>query len=77
AQGGLSGRLFQAGQRILLGGFQVQEATVDVLRRMLGGELRSVLGDVPPGEIVSEVERLALGSMEYHLERRLRSAALL
>lgn len=60
-----------------LGGFQVQEATVDVLRRMLGGELRSVLGDVPPGEIVSEVERLALGSMEYHLERRLRSAALL
>ena len=60
-----------------LGGFRVHEATVDVLRRMLGGELRSVLGDVPPGEIVAEVERLALGSMEHHLERRLRSAALL
>jgi hypothetical protein len=44
---------------------------------MLGGELRTVLADVPPGEIVVEVERLALGSMEYHLERRLRSAALL
>jgi DNA repair protein RecO (recombination protein O) len=60
-----------------LGGFRVNEATVDVLRRMLGGELRGVLGDVPPGEIIAEVERLALGSMEYHLERRLRSAALL
>ena len=36
-----------------------------------------MLGDVPPGEIVAEVERLALGSMEFHLERRLRSAALL
>jgi DNA repair protein RecO (recombination protein O) len=60
-----------------LGGFRVREATVDVLRRMLGGELRTVLADVPPGEIVAEVERLALGSMEYHLERRLRSAALL
>jgi DNA repair protein RecO (recombination protein O) len=60
-----------------LGGFRVREATVDVLRRMLGGELRTVLADIPPGEIVVEVERLALGSMEYHLERRLRSAALL
>ena len=60
-----------------LGGFPVQEATVDVLRRMLGGGLRSVLGDVPPGDVVAEVERLALGSMEYHLERRLRSASLL
>jgi DNA repair protein RecO (recombination protein O) len=60
-----------------LGGVRVREATVDVLRLMLGGELRRVLAEVPSGEIVAEVERLALGSMEHHLERRLRSAALL
>jgi DNA repair protein RecO (recombination protein O) len=60
-----------------LGGLRIREATVDAMRRMLGGELRSVLADMPPGEVVAEVERLALGSMEHHLERRLRSAALL
>jgi DNA repair protein RecO (recombination protein O) len=60
-----------------LGGLRVREPTVDVLRRMLGGELRGVLADMPPAEVVAEVERLALGSMEHHLERRLRSAALL
>ena len=41
-----------------------------------GGELRSALAE-PPSATTVETERLALTSLEHHLERRLRSAALL
>ena len=50
---------------------------LDVLRRMLGGELATVLADPPSPEVMQETERLAVAALEHHLERRLRSAALL
>jgi DNA repair protein RecO (recombination protein O) len=46
------------------------------MRRILGGELRAALAE-PPGPATVETERLALSSLEHHLERRLRSASLL
>jgi DNA repair protein RecO (recombination protein O) len=58
------------------GGRPVTPGALDVLRRMLGGGLNSVLAEVPGPEL-SEVERLALSALEHHLERRLRSATLL
>ena len=45
---------------------------LDLLRRVLGGDLVGALG-VPAGPAVTEVERLATRAMEDHLERRLRS----
>ena len=33
--------------------------------------------DPPPPDVLAEVERLAIRALEYHSERRLRSAALL
>jgi len=59
------------------GGLRVQPAAVELLRSMLGGELNRVLADPPSPAVVMEVERLAVAALEYHLERRLRSAALL
>ena len=47
-----------------------------MVRRILGGELRGALAE-PPGPTTVATERLALTSLEHHLERRLRSAALL
>jgi DNA repair protein RecO (recombination protein O) len=58
------------------GGRPVTPGALDVLRRMLGGGLNSVLAEAPGPEL-SEVERLALSALEHHLERRLRSATLL
>jgi hypothetical protein len=36
-----------------------------------------VLADPPPPDVLADVERLAIRALEYHSERRLRSAALL
>ncbi|MCU1428079.1 MAG: replication and repair protein RecO [Actinomycetia bacterium] len=58
------------------GGRPVSPAAFDVLQRMLGGGLNSVLAD-PAGPAVGEVERLAVTVLEHHIERRLRSATLL
>src|SRR3954454_11689613 len=58
------------------GGRPMSPAALDVMRRMLGGSLNSVLGE-PAGPALAEVERLAVSSLEHHLERRLRSATLL
>ena len=46
------------------------------MRRMLEGELRRALAE-PPGPVADDVEHLAVAALEYHLERRLRSASLL
>ncbi|MDQ1535225.1 MAG: repair protein RecO [Actinomycetota bacterium] len=59
-----------------LSGRPVSPAALDLLRRLLGGGLNTALGE-PPGPVTREVERLALAAVEYHLERRLRSATLL
>jgi hypothetical protein len=47
-----------------------------MVRRILGGDLRGALAE-PAGPTTVATERLALTSLEHHLERRLRSAALL
>jgi DNA repair protein RecO (recombination protein O) len=58
------------------GGRPVSFAALDVMRRMLGGGLNGVLAE-PAGPALAEVERLAVTTLEHHLERRLRSASLL
>jgi DNA repair protein RecO (recombination protein O) len=58
------------------GGRPVSPDALDLLRRILGGGLAAALAE-PPGPAVADVERLAVSAMEHHLERRLRSAALL
>ena len=59
-----------------LGGRRLPPESLALVRRILGGELRSALAE-PPGSAATDVERLALSALEHHLERRLRSAALL
>jgi DNA repair protein RecO (recombination protein O) len=59
-----------------LSGRAVSPAALDLLRRLLGGGLNAALAE-PPGPVTREVERLGLAAVEYHLERRLRSATLL
>jgi hypothetical protein len=49
---------------------------LDLLRRILGGELRTALAE-PPSASTIDIERLALAAIEHHIERRLRSGALL
>ena len=58
------------------GGRRVSPEALAVIGRILGGELRTVLAEAP-GPSSTEVERLAIASVEHHLERRLRSAMLL
>jgi DNA repair protein RecO (recombination protein O) len=57
-------------------GRRIDADTLRMVRRILGGELRGALAELP-GPITVATERLALTSLEHHLERRLRSAALL
>ena len=60
-----------------LGGRSIDDRTLAVLRRILGGDIRGVLAEPPDVAVLGELERLALDALENHLERRLRSAALL
>ncbi|GAC1313341.1 MAG: DNA repair protein RecO [Acidimicrobiales bacterium] len=57
-------------------GTPMAEATLDLLRRVLGGDLTRALGE-PAGPASRELEGLATIAMETHLERRLRSLAVL
>jgi DNA repair protein RecO (recombination protein O) len=57
-------------------GRRTSPEALDTVRRILGGDLRGVLAE-PPGPVSAEVERLGVFVLEHHLERRLRSAALL
>ena len=59
-----------------LSGRRITPEALSLVRRILGGELRAALAE-PPGPVTLESERLAVSSLEHHLERRLRSAALL
>jgi DNA repair protein RecO (recombination protein O) len=49
---------------------------LSLLRRILGGDLRGALAE-PVSATTADVERLGLAALEHHIERRLRSAALL
>lgn len=56
-------------------GQAVTPETVELVRQILGGQLRRALA-APASRATAEVERLATATMEYHLDRRLRSAHL-
>lgn len=60
-----------------LGGRAVSPAALAVIGRMVGGGLNGVLAAPPEPVVLSEIERLGVAALEYHSERRLRSAALL
>jgi DNA repair protein RecO (recombination protein O) len=59
------------------GGRPVDPATIAALRDVLDGRVHRILADPPPPAVLTELERLAIHTLEYHSERRLRSAALL
>ncbi len=58
------------------GGRRVSPEALALLRRVLGGGLNAALAE-PPGRAVAEIEHLGVAALEHHIERRLRSAALL
>ncbi|MBO0730062.1 MAG: DNA repair protein RecO, partial [Acidimicrobiaceae bacterium] len=49
---------------------------VELVRRILGGELGAALSE-PPSAATAEVSALAVGWMEHHLERQLRAVRAL
>ncbi len=57
-------------------GVPISPLALDILRRILGGDLAGVLAE-PAGPATREVEHLATRSLEHHLERRLRSVGVL
>lgn len=57
-------------------GTAIDQATVDLVRRVLGGQLAGALKE-PPGPAVFAASHLATASLEAHLERRLRAVHLL
>ena len=57
-------------------GQPMSAATLELLRRVLGGDLNGALAQ-PDGPPVRELETLATTAMEAHLERRLRSLTVL
>jgi DNA repair protein RecO (recombination protein O) len=54
----------------------VSPDALTLVRRALGGELAAVLRE-PASRATAEVDRLATRALEHHLERRLRSVAVL
>jgi DNA repair protein RecO (recombination protein O) len=54
-------------------GQAVSPESVSLIRQILGGQLRQALA-APTSRATAEVERLATIAVEYHLDRRLRSA---
>ncbi len=56
-------------------GTAVAPETVVLARQVLGGQLRAALA-TPSSRATAELERLATAAVEYHLDRRLRSAHL-
>jgi DNA repair protein RecO (recombination protein O) len=58
------------------GGWPLSFAALSLLRRMLGGGLNGVFAQ-EPGPETHEVEQLGIRAVEHHVERRLRSTALL
>ncbi len=57
-------------------GMAVSGDAVDLVVRILGGQLSSALAE-PPSPATAEVDRLATGALEHHLERRLRAPGVL
>jgi DNA repair protein RecO (recombination protein O) len=59
------------------GGHRVEPESLTVIDDIISGRLARILASPPPSPVLTDVERLAIRALEYHLERRLRSAALL
>jgi DNA repair protein RecO (recombination protein O) len=59
------------------GGRAVSADALAFLARIVGGDVRGALADPPPTDVIGVVERLGVSALEFQLERRLRSAALL
>ena len=57
-------------------GMAVSAEAVDLVARILGGQLSSALAE-PPSPATAEVDRLATSALEHHLERRLRAPGVL
>ena len=57
-------------------GMAVSAEAVDLVARILGGQLSSALAE-PPSAATAEVDRLATSALEHHLERRLRAPGVL
>ena len=60
-----------------LGGRRIAPEALPFLERLVGGELHVAMADPPAPEHVHDVERLGIAALEYHSERRIRSASLL
>ena len=60
-----------------LGGLRVEAEALELLGRLVGGELHVAMAQPPDHHHVHEIERLGVLALEHHSERRLRSAALL
>jgi DNA repair protein RecO (recombination protein O) len=59
------------------GGRAVDEDALAFLARIVGGDVRGALADPPSADVIGVVERLGVSALEFQLEHRLRSAALL
>lgn len=59
------------------GGRRISAGALDVIGRIVNGELHRVLAAPPVASVLTEVERLGVAAIEHQSERRLRSAALL
>ncbi len=54
----------------------LEPGALDLIRRILGGELAAVLHE-PPGRATAAASGLATTALEAHIERRLRTVHLL
>ncbi|MGY6500288.1 MAG: DNA repair protein RecO [Acidimicrobiales bacterium] len=57
-------------------GMPITPDALDLMRRVLGGQLAAALAE-PPTSTTREVETLATRAMEHHIERRLRSVGVM
>ena len=57
-------------------GPSISAEALDLMRRILGGQLGSVLNEASSAA-GHEVEQVATRALEHHLERRLRTAGIL
>lgn len=60
-----------------LGGRRIEPEALEFLGRLVGGELHLALAEPPAAVHVHDIERLGIATLEYHSERRIRSASLL
>ncbi len=60
-----------------LGGRRISPEGLALLVMLLGGGLHIVMAEPPASEVINEIEILGVHAVEHHIERRMRSAALL